>query len=413
MVEKNPGDLRRVDPEMATLIDREHDRSRSTLSLIASETLSIPAVREAVAGDLSDKYSEGYPGNRYHGGCDVVDEIENLAIRRARDLFGAEHANVQSHSGTSANLAVHAAFAQPGDPVMALKLAHGGHQTHGSRVNYSGRWFYPLGYGLRSDTETIDYDAIRDMALLHRPRILVAGASSYSRLIDYTVLRSIADEIDCVLWVDAAHIAGLVAAQVVPSPVSVADVVSGASHKVLRGPRGGFLLSRAEHAVAVDKAVFPFSQGGPALNVIAAKAVAFADAATTEFRRYARMSVDNCGALSAALAARGLRSVSGGSDTHLVVVDVTSLGITGAEAQRRLQGAGIVCDRATLPFDSRPPGEGSGIRVGTAVATARGLTPDHMDAIAGLMVTAAGALPGSQESGQVAGDVRDLLASVR
>lgn len=413
MVEIEPGSLRRVDPEVAALIDREDERSATTLSLIASETLSIPAVREAVAGDLAGKYAEGYPGSRYHGGCEVVDEIEDLAIRRARDLFGAEHANVQSHSGTSANLAVHAAFAQPGDPVMALKLAHGGHQTHGSRANYSGRWFYPLGYGLRPDTETLDYDAIRDMARLHRPRILVAGATSYSRLIDYTALRSIADEIDCVLWVDAAHIAGLVAAQVVPSPVSVADVVSGASHKVLRGPRGGFLLSRSEHAVAVDKAVFPFSQGGPALNVIAAKAVAFADAATPDFRTYARTAVDNCGALSAALATRGLRSVSGGSDTHLLVVDVTALAMSGAEAQGRLESAGIVCDRAALPFDSRPPGEGSGIRVGTAVATARGLLPHHMETVADLMVTAMGTRPGSRDSSRVEGDVRDLLASVR
>lgn len=413
MVEIEFGALRRVDPEMAGLVDREHERTVSSLSLIASETLSIPAVREAVAGDLADKYAEGYPGTRYHGGCGVVDEIENLATLRARELFGAEHANVQSHSGTSANLAVHAAFAQPGDPVMALKLAHGGHQTHGSRANYSGRWFHPLGYGLRQDTETLDYDAIRDMARIHRPRILVAGASSYSRLIDYTVLRSIADEVDCVLWVDAAHIAGLVAAQVVPSPVSIADVVSGATHKVLRGPRGGFLLSRADHSVAVDKAVYPFSQGGPALNVIAAKAVAFADAATTEFRTYARRAVDNCGALSAALAGRGLRSVSGGSDTHLVVIDVTELGISGAEAQRRLEHARIVCDRAALPFDSRPPGQGSGIRVGTAVATARGLLPEHMEALAELMVAAMRALPENPESARVAGDVRDLLASVR
>lgn len=370
------------DPQLAALLRAETERRHGTLQLLAGESQASSAVRAVMAGDLADKYAEGHPGARFHGGCEIVDEIEELATARARDLFDAEYANVQPLSGSAAGQAVYAAFAQPGDPVLALRLMHGGHQTHGSRANFSGRWFSPVFYGVRPDDERIDYDQVRDLALVHRPRIIVAGSATYSRHIDFATLRAIADESDAVLWVDAAHLAGLVAGGVAPSPVPYADVVTVNTQKVFWGPRGGVLLARAEHAEAVAKAVYPFLQGGPSCHTIAAMAATFEQARGADYREYARRVVDNAAALSAALAERGLRTASGGTDTHLAVVDVSSRGHTGRSAATVLGQAGIVVDKAVLPFDPAPVALGSAIRVGTPVAAARGMRPEEMAAVA-------------------------------
>ncbi|ETA08915.1 serine hydroxymethyltransferase [Gordonia alkanivorans CGMCC 6845] len=370
------------------MIERESTRRRTWLQLLASETEPTSGVRAAMASTFDSKYAEGRPGSRYHGGCEVVDELEELAIGRARDLFGAGHVDVQPLSGSAANLAVHAAFAQPGDPVLALRLEHGGHQTHGSRANFSGRWFSPLHYEVRRDDELVDYDQVRELALVHRPRMLVAGATSYSRSFDYPLLREIADEAECILLVDAAHLAGHVAAGLLPSPVPHADVVTFSTNKVFRGPRGGVILARTEHADALRKAVHPFIQGGPSMHAIAAKAVTFHDAGTEEFADYVRATARIATDLADALTARGLRVVSGGTDIHLAVVDVAALGISGSEAQDRLNRSGIVVDKAVLPFDERPVAEGSGIRIGTPAATSRGLTADMIPAVADAMLAA-------------------------
>ncbi|MDH3005580.1 MULTISPECIES: serine hydroxymethyltransferase [Gordonia] len=376
------------DPQIDALIERESTRRRTWLQLLASETEPTSGVRAAMASTFDSKYAEGRPGSRYHGGCEVVDELEELAIGRARDLFGAGHVDVQPLSGSAANLAVHAAFAQPGDPVLALRLEHGGHQTHGSRANFSGRWFSPLHYEVRRDDELVDYDQVRELALVHRPRMLVAGATSYSRSFDYPLLREIADEAECILLVDAAHLAGHVAAGLLPSPVPHADVVTFSTNKVFRGPRGGVILARTEHADALRKAVHPFIQGGPSMHAIAAKAVTFHDAGTEEFADYVRATARIATDLADALTARGLRVVSGGTDIHLAVVDVAALGISGSEAQDRLNRSGIVVDKAVLPFDERPVAEGSGIRIGTPAATSRGLTADMIPAVADAMLAA-------------------------
>ncbi|GAB11527.1 serine hydroxymethyltransferase [Gordonia araii NBRC 100433] len=374
--------VRAADPRVAELIDAERTRRSAAVSLIASESLSTPAVRAALASEFGDKYAEGYPGKRYHGGCEVADELEELAASRARELFGMPYANVQPVSGVSANQAVYAAFAQPGDAVLALALRHGGHQTHGSRANFSGRWFTPASYEVHMSTERIDYDQVREMALFHRPRILVAGGSSYSRHIDLAAMRSIADEAGCILWVDAAHIAGLSIAGIGPSPGEYADVVTVATHKIMRGPRGGVVLGRSEHAEALNRAVYPFLQGGPFLAAVAAKAVAFAESATPEYRAYARQVVDNASALAAALTDGGLRVVSAGTDNHLAVVDVSRLGLTGRAAADALGAAGIVVDKAVLPFDPEPVALGSAIRVGTPTVTALGQTESDMAELA-------------------------------
>ncbi|EON32451.1 Glycine hydroxymethyltransferase [Gordonia terrae C-6] len=383
-----PGGALTGDATVDTLLGREAGRRRDTLQLLASETEPTPGVRAAMASVFDAKYAEGYPGARYHGGCDVADELEELAVDRARTLFGAEYANVQPLSGSAANLAVYAGFAQPGDPVLALRLEHGGHQTHGSRANFSGRWFSPLHYEVRPDDELVDYDQVRDLALVHRPRILVAGAASYSRTFDFAVLRQIADEAECILWVDAAHLAGHVAAGVLPSPVPHADIVTFSTNKVIRGPRGGVILARAEHGEALRKAVFPFVQGGPAMHSVAAKAVAFAESGTEEFADYARCAVDNARAIAAELSARGARVVSGGTDIHLAVIDVSGFGISGMEAQHRLGAAGIVVDKAVLPFEDRPVSEGSAIRIGTPVVTERGMTSAMHPVVVDAMVAA-------------------------
>ncbi|MFW0790891.1 serine hydroxymethyltransferase [Gordonia sp. CPCC 205333] len=377
-----------ADPEVAALIESESVRRRSTLQLVASESVASTAVRAALSSDLGDKYAEGYPGARYHGGCEVVDEVERLAIARARKLFEADYANVQAISGSAAGQAVYAAFAQPGDPVLALRLMHGGHQTHGSRANFSGRWFAPITYGVRRDDELIDYDHLRDTALVHRPGIIVAGSSSYSRHIDWAALRSIADEADAILWCDGAHLAGLVAGGAAPSPVPFADVVTLSTQKVFWGPRGGAILAREEHELALQKAIYPFLQGGPSMNSVAAKAITFAEAATPAFAEYTHAAVLNAQSLSIALAGHGMRTVSAGTDTHLAVIDVTSSGLTGRAAAAALSEAGIVVDKAVLPFDDAPVADGSAIRVGTAVLTAQGFADGEMSQVAEWIVGA-------------------------
>jgi glycine hydroxymethyltransferase len=377
--------LAATDPEIADVVLGELDRLRAGLQLIASENFTSPAVLAALGSTLSNKYAEGYPGRRYYGGCEQVDVAEQIAVGRARELFGAEHANVQPHSGASANLAAYAAFCVPGDTVLAMDLKQGGHLTHGSSVNFSGRWFDSVSYGVRQDTELIDYDQVRDLAVEHRPKMIVAGATAYPRLIDFSAFRAIADEVGAILMVDAAHFVGLVAGKVVPSPVPFADVVTFTTHKVLRGPRGGMIVCRAEHAKAIDKAVFPFSQGGPLMHAVAAKAVALREAASAEFQGYATQVVANAAALASGLEAEGMRVVSGGTDTHLALLDVRPLGVTGAEAERRCGAAGITLNKNAIPFDPAPPATASGIRIGSPCVTTQGMTEPEMAEIARLI----------------------------
>jgi glycine hydroxymethyltransferase len=384
-----------TDPEIADVVLGELGRLRGGLQLIASENLTSPAVLAALGSTLSNKYAEGYPGRRYYGGCEQVDVAEEIGIARAKELFGAEHANLQPHSGASANLAAYAAFCAPGDVVLAMDLKQGGHLTHGSSVNFSGRWFEPVSYGVRQDTELIDYDQVRDLALAHRPRMIIAGATAYPRLIDYQAFRSIADEVDAILMVDAAHFVGLVAGKVIPSPVPFADVVTLTTHKVLRGPRGGMVLCRAEHAKAVDKAVFPFSQGGPLMHAVAAKAVALREAATTSYQGYATQVVANAAALAKGLEVEGMRAVSGGTDTHLALLDVRPLGVTGVEAERRCGAANITLNKNAIPFDPAPPATASGIRIGSPCVTTQGMTEPDMAEVARLIGRAVLAEPGT------------------
>ncbi|MCW4355177.1 serine hydroxymethyltransferase [Hoyosella sp. YIM 151337] len=405
--------LAESDPEIAGVILGEVERWSSGLQLIASENVTSPAVLAAVASTLSNKYAEGYPGRRFYKGCEYADKAEHLAVTRAKELFGAEHVNVQPHSGASANLAAYAAFAQPDDPVLALSLAHGGHATHGSRVNFSGNWFTPVSYHVRKDTELIDYDEMRDLARLHRPRMILCGGTAYSRLIDYAMFREIADEIDAILWVDASHYLGLVAGRAVPSPVPYADVITATTHKTLRGPRGGMILCRAEHAKAVDRAVFPFSQGGPMMQTIAAKAVAFREAATDDFAAYARRTVENAGALSGALGERGVRTVSGGTDTHLAVLDLTELGVNGADAESRCAAARILLTKNPVPYDAMPPRTPSGVRVGTAALSAQGFGPADMDGVADVLTRAITAERGTRKGDGIIAEVgEDVLQMV-
>ncbi|MXP23195.1 aminotransferase class I/II-fold pyridoxal phosphate-dependent enzyme [Gordonia sp. HNM0687] len=399
-----PGPL--SDPQVADLLDRETRRRDTTLQLLASETPASAAVRATLTSDLGTKYAEGYPGARYHGGCEVADEVENLAIGRAAELFGADYVNVQPLSGSVAGLAVYAAFAQPGDPILALGLRHGGHQTHGSRANFSGRWFAPIHYGVRRSDERVDYAELRDLALLHRPRIIVVGGAAYARSFDFAALRTIADEAEAILWVDAAHLAGLVAGGVIDSPVPHADVVTLATHKVLQGPRGGMILARAEHRAVLQKAVHPFVQGGPSMHSIAAKAVCMREARTAAFAAYASDAVAAAQRLGAELAGHGLRIVSGDTDLHFAVVDVSGLGMSGAQAQRRLDSAGIVVDRSVIPFDSRPVSEGSAIRFGTPCAVLAGLGPTAMPDVADWMVRALAAEAGATQHADIRREIR-------
>lgn len=380
--------LQAEDPEIAAVIMAELGRLRGGLQLIASENLTSPAVLAALGSTLSNKYAEGYPGRRYYGGCAAVDDAEEIGIARAKELFGAEHANLQPHSGASANLAAYGAFLSPGDTVLAMSLPHGGHLTHGSKVNFSGKWFNVVSYGVRQDTELIDYDEVRALALTHRPRMIIAGATAYPRLIDFATFREIADEVGAILMVDAAHFIGLVAGKAIPSPVPYADVVCFTTHKVLRGPRGGMMLCKAEHAAAVDKAVFPMMQGGPLMHAVAAKAVALREASTPAYQKYARDVIVNAQALAAGLAARGMRPTSGGTDTHLALIDLRGVDVTGAEAEQRCDSVGITLNKNAIPYDPAPPAVASGIRVGTPSVTTQGMGPDQMDTVADLIARA-------------------------
>jgi glycine hydroxymethyltransferase len=402
------GALQDEDPQIAAVILNELERLRSGLQLIASENFTSPAVLAALGSTLSNKYAEGYPGRRYYGGCSEVDQAEEIGIARAKELFGAEHANLQPHSGASANIAAYGAFVMPGDTVLAMSLPHGGHLTHGSKVNFSGKWFNVVSYGVRRDTETIDYDEVRANAREHKPKMIIAGATAYSRLIDFAAFREIADEVGAILMVDAAHFIGLVAGKAIPSPVPYADVVTFTTHKVLRGPRGGMILSKSEHAAAVDKAVFPMMQGGPLMHAVAAKAVALREAATPEYQAYAAQVIENAQVLTEGLAEEGMRPVSGGTDTHLALIDLQGIGVTGAEAEVRCDAARITLNKNAIPYDPQPPSIGSGIRVGTPAVTTQGMDADAMRRIATLIGRAVRDGDGSQISG-VAADVADLV----
>jgi glycine hydroxymethyltransferase len=380
--------LRTEDPEIADVVLQELTRQRAGLQLIASENFTSPAVLAALGSTLTNKYAEGYPGRRYYGGCAEVDRAEELAIERAEALFDADHANVQPHSGASANLAAYAALVQPGDTVLALELPHGGHLTHGSKVNFSGKWFKTVGYPVRADDELIDYDEVRDLAVEHRPKLIICGATAYPRLIDFAAFRSIADQVGAYLLVDAAHFIGLVAGKAIPSPVPYADVVSGTTHKVLRGPRGGILLCREALAGRIDKAVFPFTQGGPLMHAVAAKAVALREAAQPAFVEYAKQVVANAKALASGLSTEGMRPVSGGTDTHLALIDLRALGITGRDAEARCDRVGITLNKNAIPYDPEKPAIASGIRVGTAAVTTQGMKEPQMREIAELVTTA-------------------------
>ena len=378
-------DLEAVDPEIASVILDELTRLRSGLQLIASENFTSPAVLAALGSTLSNKYAEGYPGRRYYGGCEVVDRAEEIGIARAKELFGAEHANLQPHSGASANIAVYGAFLQPGDTVLAMSLPHGGHLTHGTKVSFSGKWFNAVHYGVSQETEDIDYDQMRDLAREHRPKMIICGGSAIPRLIDFAAFREVADEVGAILMVDAAHFIGLVAGQAIPSPVPYADVVTFTTHKVLRGPRGGMLVCKEEHAAKLDKAVFPMMQGGPLMHAVAAKAVALAEAATPAYQSYARQVIANAQVLTEGLIAEGMRAVTGGTDTHLALLDLQPLGVTGAEAESRCDSAGIVLNKNAIPYDPQPPSVASGIRVGSPSVTTQGMGEGEMKEIASLI----------------------------
>ena len=382
------GLLTEQDPAIAAVLLSELKRQQSDLQLIASENFTSRAVLAALGSTLSNKYAEGYPGKRYYGGCEEVDVAENIAIDRAKSLFGAEHANVQPHSGASANIAVYQAFTKPGDTVLAMSLPHGGHLTHGSKVNFSGKWFNVVSYGVRQDNELIDYDELRDLAIANKPKMICSGATAYPSLIDFEKVRAICDEVGAIMWVDAAHFIGLVAGKAIPSPVPYADVVSFTTHKVLRGPRGGMILSKAEHAAALDKAVFPGMQGGPIMSAVAGKAVALAECATPAYQKYAKDVIVNAKSLAAALESEGMRAVSGGTQTHLALIDIRATGVNGKVADERCGAAGIVLNKNSIPFDPEAPSVTSGIRVGTPATTTQGMGVEEMKTIASLIARA-------------------------
>ena len=406
--------LQQSDPEIAGVLLDELNRLRGGLQLIASENFTSPAVLAATGSTLSNKYAEGYPGRRYYGGCADVDVAENLGRERAKELFGADHANLQPHSGASANLAVYAALLKPGDTVLAMDLKHGGHLTHGSPVNFSGQWFNNVSYGVSAESETIDYDQVRAQAREHRPKMIIAGATAYPRLIDFAAFREIADEVGAYLMVDAAHFIGLVAGKAIPSPVPYADVVSFTTHKVLRGPRGGMILCKEELASAIDKAVFPFLQGGPLMHVVAAKAVALKEAASPAYQDYARQVIANAQALVAGLQDEGMRPVSGGTDTHLALIDLRGVDVTGRDAELRCDAAKITLNKNSIPFDPQKPMIASGVRVGTPSVTTQGMGQSDMKEVASLIGRAVRADldtdAGKAEIAQVADAVSTLVA---
>lgn len=377
-----------IDPELANAIDGELRRQDNTIELIASENIVPPVILEVQGSILTNKYAEGYPGHRYHGGCEYMDAVESLAIERAKRLFGAEHANVQPHSGVNANLAVFVAMLKPGDVILGMDLKQGGHLSHGSAVNVSGKYYQTFAYGLDPQTERIDYDQVRDLAMRHRPRLLIAGASAYPRVIDFARFREIADEVGSLLLVDMAHIAGLVAGGAHPSPVPYADFVTSTTTKTLRGARGGFILCRAEYAKAIDSAIFPGIQGGPIMQNVAAKALTFKLAATAEFRTYAAQIVRNAQAMAARFQERGLRLVTGGTDNHLMLLDLRSLadrGVTGHSAEQALAEVGIAVNKNLIPGDPQKPTVTSGVRIGAAAITSRGFKEDEAAAVADII----------------------------
>jgi glycine hydroxymethyltransferase len=404
--------LTTTDPEVAAAIAGELERERTNLRLIASENYASPAVLAAVGSVMNDKYAEGYPGRRYYGGCEFVDVTEQLAIDRAKELFGAEHVNAQPHAGAQANLAVFGAFLTPGDPnekVLGMVLAHGGHLTHGSPVNVSGMWFNFVGYEVDRETEQLDMDAVRDLAKEHRPKIILAGYTAYPREIDFAAFRQIADEVGAILWVDASHFIGLVAGGAYPSPVPHADVVTFTTHKALRGPRGAMIVCREEHAKAIDKAVFPMMQGGPLEHAIAGKAVCLKEAMTDDFKSYATRTVRDARALAAALGDEGLRIVSGGTDSHLLLGDVRPLGTDGKEAERVLDEVQIAINKNQIPFDPNPPSAPSGVRIGTPACSTLGMDEPEMREIASIIgdVLRTPADEGTREKAR--GRVADLM----
>ena len=373
--------LREVDPDVYQAVQNEVSRQAETLELIASENFASEAVLEATGSVFTNKYAEGYPGRRYYGGCEHADVVESLARERAKQLFGAEHANVQPHSGTQANIAVYETILQEGDPVLGMNLNHGGHLTHGHKLNFSGKHYRFIPYGVRRDTETIDYDQLESLAQEHQPKLLVAGASAYARIIDFERMAAIARSVDALFMMDMAHIAGLIAVGVHPSPVPHADFVTTTTHKTLRGPRAGLILCREQFAKSLDRVVFPGQQGGPLVHVIAAKAVCLKEAMEPEFKAYQQQTVANAQRLAGALAGRGFRIVSGGTDTHLLLVDVYKRGIMGRDAEKWLEQAGITVNKNAIPFDELPPLKASGIRLGTPALTTRGMKEAEMDLI--------------------------------
>ncbi len=397
-----------VDPEVAKTLREETERQHRNLELIASENFVSEAVLAAVGSVLTNKYAEGYPGRRYYGGCEVVDVVEELAIARAKELFGAEHANVQPHSGAQANMAVYFTLLKPGDTVLGPNLSHGGHLTAGSPVNYSGKFYSIVAYGVRKDTELIDLDEVRDLARKHRPKLVIAGGSAFPRAIDFAPFAEIAREVGARLMADIAHPAGLVAAGLHPSPVGIADFVTTTTHKTLRGPRGGMVLCRAADAAALDRTVMPGVQGGPLMHVIAGKAVAFREALTPEWREYQRQIVRNARALADGLLARGYRLVSGGTDTHLILVDLGPRGLTGKDAQEALDRAWITVNKNTVPFETRSPMVTSGIRIGTPAVTTRGLREAEMPVVAELIDRVLSNLGSATIEAKVRDDVREL-----
>lgn len=377
--------VKAVDPEVYSIIQKEINRQENNIELIASENFTSKAVMEAMGSPLTNKYAEGYPGKRYYGGCEIVDQVENLAIDRLKTLFNAEHANVQPHSGSQANMAVYFSILKPNDTVLGMNLSHGGHLTHGSPVNFSGKLFNFASYGVNKDTEQIDYDELRKIAIESKPKLIVAGASAYSRIIDFKIFREICDEVGAYLMVDMAHIAGLVAAGFHPSPVPYADFVTTTTHKTLRGPRGGAILCKNEFAKAIDKSIFPGMQGGPLMHIIAAKAVCFKEALDDSFKEYINQVIKNSKCLSSELIERGFRVVSNGTDNHLSLIDLSDKNITGKEAEKLLDTVGITVNKNTIPFETQSPFITSGIRIGTAAVTTRGFKENEMKEIAELI----------------------------
>lgn len=400
--------LKQEDPEIADVLLSELDRLRGGLQLIASENFTSPAVLAALGSTLSNKYAEGYPGRRYYGGCSEVDKAEQIGIERAKELFGAEHANLQPHSGASANIAAYGAFCAPGDTVLAMSLPHGGHLTHGAKVSFSGKWFNAVHYGVHPQTEDIDYDQVRSLAREHRPKMIICGGSAIPRRIDFAAFREICDEVGAILMVDAAHFIGLVAGKAIPSPVPYADVVTFTTHKVLRGPRGGMIVCKAEHAAKIDKAVFPMMQGGPLMHAVAAKAVNLKECMTPQYQEYAQCVIDNARALTAGLQQHGMRPVTGGTDTHLALLDLQEIGVTGKDAEARCDAAGIVLNKNAIPNDPQPPSIASGIRVGSPSVTTQGMKPEQMATIAELIGRAVKESDGDPE-GAVAREIRSQV----